>query len=207
MNVGLFGGSFNPPHVGHLIIAETIRDAFGLDQVLWMPNYVPPHKDLAGGTDAQDRLEMVRLAIADHPSFSVSDVEIVRGGRSYTVETLRSLQVQRSDDKWHLIIGADSLADFHNWREPDEIAERAQLIVYERMGVEISAMESRFRDKAIAADAPVVDVSSTMIRRRLREGRSVRYLLPASVQAYIQSKGLYQEIAVPIAKANSNRGE
>lgn len=197
MNVGIFGGSFNPPHVAHLIIAESIRDQFGLDEVWWIPNAQPPHKPGADLAPAADRLAMTERAVGDHPHFVVSDIEIRRAGVSYTVETLRELQNLHPDVTFWLIIGSDSLNTFSSWHQPNEIAERVGLIVYKRPGEAHAVAEPRYANGARFASAPILEISSTEIRARCQAGRSIRYLVPAAVHAFIEERGLYQPVEEP----------
>lgn len=191
MDVGLFGGTFNPPHLAHLVIAEAVRDQFGLDEVLWMPSRNPPHKDDADIAPAACRLAMTRLTVQDNPSFRVSKMEMEREGPSYTVETLRQLQEHRPSASFSLIIGGDSLRTFDEWHRGHEIIERAPLIVYDRFH-EGSEEPLSFRDRVHFVDAPMIDISSTDIRARCRKGRSIRYMVPESVRNYIRKHGIYR---------------
>ena len=195
MHLGLFGGSFDPPHVGHLVVAETLREAFALDRVVWMPAARPPHKPGHTLAPAADRLAMVRLAVAGNAAFEVSDLELRRadetGVPSYTVDTLRALHAAYPGAAWSLLIGEDSLATFGSWREPAEIARLARLVVYRRAGAG-AASAGPFAHDARFADAGPLDVSSTDLRARLRAGRSVRYLVPDAVGAYASAHGLYR---------------
>lgn len=194
MHVGLFGGSFNPPHLGHLVVAEALREACGLDRVIWMVAAQPPHKVGAELAPPEDRLEMTHRAIAGNPHFVVSDLEVRRaseqGGPSYTVDTLRQLTAALPDVRWSLLVGEDSLAAFHTWREPQEILQLAGLVVYRRSGANGEA--APLRDAARLVEAGRIDVSSTELRARVREGRSTRYLLPDAVADYVAARGLYR---------------
>lgn len=192
MDIGLFGGSFNPPHVAHLIVAEVARDQFGLDAVWWIPNARPPHKSHDELAAVDHRLEMTRRAVADNPAFRLCDIEVERAGVSYTVETVRALQQQHPDTDFALIVGSDSLDHFAEWHEPEEIAERVPLVVYKRPGVIEAVPEPRFANRVRFVAAPVMEVSGTEIRSRRRAGRSIRYLVPESVRTYIEDQGLYQ---------------
>jgi len=192
MDVGLFGGSFNPPHVAHLIVAEVARDQFGLDEVWWIPNATPPHKSPDELADVEHRLEMTKRAVSDNSAFQLCDIEIERAGVSYTVETVRALQEQYPDTDFGLIIGSDSLDHFAEWHRPDEIAERVPLVVYKRPGVIDTVPEPRFARHVRFVAAPVMEVSGTEIRSRCRSGRSIRYLVPEGVRTYIEENGLYQ---------------
>lgn len=192
MDIGLFGGSFNPPHVAHLIVAEVARDQFGFDEVWWIPNATPPHKPGDELAEVDHRLAMTRRAVEGNPSFRVCDIEVERSGVSYTVETVRVLQEQRPDTDFALLIGSDSLDHFGEWHKPDEIAERVPLVVYKRPGVIDAVPESRFANHVRFVSAPVMEVSGTEIRSRCSAGRSIRYLVPDAVRAYIEEHELYR---------------
>ncbi len=192
MNVGLFGGSFNPPHVAHLVVAEVVRDQFGLDEVWWIPNSTPPHKPNDELAAVQHRLAMTKRTVEGNPAFRVCGVEVERDGVSYTVETLRVLQDQHPDTDFALILGSDSLDHFANWHRPDEIAERVPFIVYKRPGAIESVADPRFVNDVRYAAAPVMEISGTEVRARRRAGRSIRYLVPEAVRAYIDTHDLYR---------------
>ena len=192
MNVGLFGGSFNPPHVAHLIVAEVVRDQFGLDKVWWIPNATPPHKPNDELVAVQHRLTMTERTVEGNPAFRVCGVEVERDGVSYTVETLRVLQDQHPDTDFALILGSDSLDHFADWHRPDEIAERVPLIVYKRPGAIESVANPRFANNVQYAAAPVMEISGTEVRARRRADRSIRYLVPEAVRSYIHTHSLYR---------------
>lgn len=193
MKIGLFGGSFNPPHVAHLIVAEIIRDQFGLSEVWWIPNATPPHKPDDELVAVEHRLAMTRRIVASNEAFRVCDLEVEREGVSYTVETLRVLQNEHPDTDFALLLGSDSLDSFAQWHCPDEIAERVPLIVYKRLGAIESVAEPRFANHVRYAAAPVIEVSGTEVRARCRAGRSIRYLVPEPVRTYIEAHDLYRE--------------
>ena len=197
--LGVFGGSFNPPHVAHLAVAEAAADQLALGQVLWIPAATAPHKQgRADVASAADRLHLTRLATAGNARFAVADVEIARGGVSYTADTLRTLSAVYPDTRLVLLLGGDSLAGFPTWREPDGIASLAELAVYARPGTDLApALEAA---QALGArvhvlDAPRLDLSSTELRRRLAAGQSARYLVPDAVLAAIDARGLYRGAA------------
>ncbi len=191
MNIGLFGGSFNPPHLAHLIVAETVREAFRLDQVWWIPACRPPHKAEDTLVSAEHRLEMTRRATQGHPAFVVSDVEVRRAGDSYTVDTVRALQTVHPEYAFSLLLGGDSLRDFGSWRQPEEIVARVPLIVYLRPGAADIVVAPYLAGRVRFAEAPLLAISGTEIRARLRAGRSIRYLVPDAVRSYIEAHGLY----------------
>jgi nicotinate-nucleotide adenylyltransferase len=186
---GIFGGSFNPPHIGHLAVAETCREAAGLDRVVWMPAWTPPHKqDDPGLASPSTRLAMVKAAIASNDHFDVSTLEVERRGVSYTVDTVRALEGDLA-----LIIGGDSLAGFEGWREPRAIVERARLVVYRRPGdnLDLEVLPDWLRDAVTIVEGPGLEVSSTEIRTRLAAGKTVRYLVPDPVLEVVRGEGLY----------------
>lgn len=193
MKIGLFGGTFDPIHVGHLIIAETVRSDFSLDRLLFVPAAVPPHKKYRDISSGSIRLEMVRSAISGHPYFEVSDAEIRRGGISYTVETVRRFQESEewAGNAFYLLIGADSFRDLKNWKKPKEILDRIRVLVVERPSFGIEEIEAGFDEGVTLVRAPLVGISSNEIRRRVREGKSIRYWVPESVEQIIRREGLY----------------
>lgn len=191
MRVGLFGGSFNPPHLAHLIVAETIREQFALDQILWMPAYHPPHKDPSHLAAAEHRLAMVQLATAQHAHFAVSDLEIQREGTSYTFHTVCTLQEQHPETTFFLLLGGDSLHGFPTWYQPDGILERVPLLVYHRPGSAPTIPEGLPTNRIHTTNAPQLDLASAYIRDRLHKHQSIRYLVPETVRAYIKKHRLY----------------
>ena len=193
MRTGIYGGSFNPPHLAHLIVAETMRDQFQLDRVIWMPCFIPPHKDPGQLVSPTHRLEMTRLAIEGNPAFEISDIELTRRGTSYTVDTLSTLRDKYPADDFYLIIGGDSLRDFMTWKSPEKIIEQARLLVFERSAEEMAPARAGtlFPDRINFAEAPLISISSRDIRRRAREGKSIRYLVPDVVSQYIVEHRLY----------------
>ncbi len=193
MRTGLFGGTFDPIHTGHLIVAETVRSDFKLDRILFIPAEKPPHKRDSYLSPSTVRLKMVELAISRHPNFEISDVEIQRGGTSYTVDTVRWFLESKEwrKDVLYLIVGSDSLLEMETWRDSTIILEKIQTLVVERPGFDWEKGDKRFLKKVTLVQIPLVDISSTEIRRRVREGKSIRYWVPEKVENYIQRKGLY----------------
>lgn len=198
MKVGIFGGTFDPPHVGHLIIAETVREQFGLDRVLWIPSRQPPHKENPD-IEPEDRLAMTLRTVADNEAFVVSELELKRTGPSYTIDTVQELQDTQPEREFVLIIGGDSLRTFHTWRAPDEILQRVPLVVYRRAPDDEQAAKERYARQARFADAPLLGLSSTDIRKRCRKGRSIRYLVPEAVRTYIAQHALYRTGQHPVS--------
>jgi nicotinate-nucleotide adenylyltransferase len=190
MRVGVFGGSFDPVHNGHLKAAEACRAAVPLDRVLFAPAFAQPLKPHGPIASAQDRLRMLELAIEGHSEFRVSTIEIERGGVSYTVDTLRQLSTSRPDDRLYLILGADALADLENWREPNEICRLATLLVVDRLG---TASPSHLPGANVVHVAmEPIDVSSNEIRGRLSRGEPIEHLVPPAVADLIADQGLYR---------------
>jgi nicotinate-nucleotide adenylyltransferase len=193
-SLALFGGSFNPPHVAHLAVAEAAAEAAGLERVLWMPAATPPHKQGDPAVaPAEHRRAMTRLAVAGNDRFAVYDGELRRGGVSYTVDTLRALRAEHPGADLVLLLGGDSLADFAaTWREPEAILDMARLVVYRRPGHSEAAVPPWVLEKTRFVDAPLLDLSGTALRARLAAGRTVRYLVPDAVCGYIARHGLYR---------------
>ena len=199
MRTGVFGGSFNPPHIGHLIIADWMREEFNLDRILWMPAARSPFKIDGPMAHATQRLEMVRCAVQGNPHFDVSDVEVRRGDVSYTIDTLRHLRGTLPGtvpgDELFLLMGSDSLAAFPEWREAAEIAKLAPLLVFRRPGETETLPAEWLRPLVRFAEAPRLEISATAIRDRCRRRLSIRYLVPDAVRAYIEKHDLYVDNA------------
>jgi nicotinate-nucleotide adenylyltransferase len=199
MRVGIFGGSFDPIHFGHLILAEYCRTGCALDRVLFVPTASAPHKSHQQHSDATHRIEMLKLAIAGHQAFEVSEVEIERGGLSYTVETLRQLNAHHGDWDMYLLLGADSLEDLPTWREPVEICKLASLVVVGRPGaaLDIEGLRNKLPDaqpsemNVTGIEMPPLGISSTEIRKRIADGQSIRFQTPRAVEMYIEAQNLY----------------
>ena len=184
--IGVFGGTFNPPHMGHLVIAERARAAASLDRVLFVPAALPPHKLGRSIVSPQHRLAMVRLAISGNRFFQVSDIEVRKGGISYTVDTLRLLAQTMPHAELYLILGGDSVAEYQSWKEPSEIRGLATLLMYPRETMDrmpVAGVE--------LLTGPLIGISSTEIRGKVARGESIRYLVPDSVARYIRSRRLY----------------
>ena len=194
MRLGLFGGTFDPIHLGHLILAESCREACGLDRVWFVVTASPPHKP-DGRTPVADRLEMARIATAGHPAFEVSEIEAHATGPTYSYQTLEALHAERPDDDLFFLIGADSLADLPGWRRPDRIAELATIVVVNRPGIDPPSSPPDLGPSArpiVRVDVPPIGIASTDLRRRRAEGRSIRYQVPRGVEAYLIEHGLYR---------------
>ena len=191
MKIGIFGGTFNPVHIGHLITAESVRELYSLDRVVFIPAKMPVHKELEDSIAAEDRFQMVKLAVEDNPCFDVSSVEINRASPSYTILTLHELKEEFPDSELFLIIGADSYNSIHTWKDYREILDTVTLIVMKRNRDEIRN-EYADRGEILIADNPEIEISSTDIRRRIRNNMTVKYILPQKVIEYINSRGLYK---------------
>jgi nicotinate-nucleotide adenylyltransferase len=195
--VGILGGTFNPPHLGHLVCAQEALDQLALDRVVLMPVAVPPHKEAAGDPGAAARANLCRLAAGEDERLSVSTLEIDRGGASYTVDTLREIQATAPGDELTFIVGCDMAFSLPSWREPEAVLGLATLAVAERSGVRREDIAQRLSplaggDRVRFFDMPRLDVSSSEIRRRVAAGRPIRYLVPDAVAQEIDRAGLYR---------------
>lgn len=179
--IGVFGGAFDPPHVGHLVVAQDVIEALDLDLLLIVPSARPPHRDAV--LDAEQRLELVRTVFDGDPRIEVSDIELRRPGPSWTVDTLKEVRRRWKPDELVLVIGADQYRSFDSWRDPLEILELAELAVMPRDG-ELPREDPRY--PFVAAPVTRVDVSSTRVRERLSTGRSVRYLVPDTIRERLE---------------------
>ncbi|MSR31636.1 MAG: nicotinate (nicotinamide) nucleotide adenylyltransferase [Gemmataceae bacterium] len=199
MRVGVFGGSFDPVHLGHLALAEACREAASLDEVWFIPAHFPPHKGTRALAWFEHRLEMLELAIAGHEPFRADPLERERPGPSFTMETLRLLSQQHPGNEWFLILGSDSALEFSTWKEPGKILQMATLVVHGRRGGELSGDFSSNLEKAAGVaprlievhGPPWFDISSTLLRERISQGKSIRFLVPRALEEYIRSKKLY----------------
>lgn len=199
MRIGIYGGTFDPVHLGHLVLAETCREQCQLDRIIFIPAGVPPHKQGRELTAGHIRADLLEFAVAGYGEFSVDRSEIKRSGPSFTVETLRALRQAHPDDELFFLMGADSLAEFHLWREPREIATLAGLIVVNRGTQPPSSRESLLPllgrdavDRIQFVTMPGIDISASDLRRRARDGHSLRYLVPRAVERYIIEHQVYR---------------
>jgi nicotinate-nucleotide adenylyltransferase len=197
VRIGILGGTFNPPHLGHLVCAQEAYLQLGLDRVMLIPARIPPHKPVDEEPGVEHRLEMCRLAVAgDEERFEVSDLEARREGPSFTVDTLEQLHSPMPDTELFLIVGGDVAVGFPSWREPERVLSVATLAVAERPGTRRAAVERaieqlRGGDRAKFFDMPEIGISSTMLRDRVRAGAPTRYLMPDAVRDYIDRHRLY----------------
>ena len=195
--IGILGGTFNPPHVGHLLMAQEAHAQLGLDAVVLMPVASPPHKEIAEDPGADARLELCRVAIEKDDRLRVSRMEIDRGGASYTVDTLREIHASAPEDELTFIVGGDQAQGLPDWREPEEILGLATLAVAERDGIARQQIAERIAplrgsERVRFFDMPRVDVSSSDVRQRVRESRPIRYLVPDDVVRLIGNHGYYR---------------
>jgi len=214
MRLAVIGGTFNPIHYGHLRAAEEVREALGVDKMLFIPACTPPHKADEPVVSPEARLEMTRLATEGNPFFEVSDMEVKRGGRSYTIETVRALKSERGPGiEVLLVTGSDSFNDITTWCEYEELVSLASFVVVARPGyavktpaeaLPVELARKFWYDSSVDAfvnsggntitylKTTLFDISSSEIRDKVKEGRSIRYLLPSAVERYISSNGLYR---------------
>lgn len=196
--IGIMGGTFDPIHMGHLITAEMVRAEAELDEVLFIPSARPPHKDGTRAASIADRFAMTACAIQDNPNFSLSDMELRREGPSYTVDTIAALHDQFDGAALFFITGADAMNDLYRWHEPHRLLRSCQFIVATRQGTPLD--ETLLAEQFTAEErrhihiipTPHLEISSTMIRARVRAGKSIRHLVPRAVEEYIVGRGLYR---------------
>lgn len=204
MRIGVYGGSFDPVHVGHLVVAECCREQAGLDRVVFMPAAVPPHKRDRLLATASHRVDMLRLATGGHDAFAVSTVEVDRGGVSYTADTLATLAATHPDHRLLLILGPDALADLPTWHAPDRVVAAAEILAVERIGIDdvptlvreprlaaLLGAEGAARVAAARVRVPAIGIRSSDLRAAVAAGRSIRYRTPRAVELHIRSHGLY----------------
>ncbi|MBL7094497.1 nicotinate-nucleotide adenylyltransferase [candidate division KSB1 bacterium] len=191
--IGLFGGSFDPIHNGHLQIAAAAQEQLLINEIFFIPAAIPPHKQHITLTEANHRLRMVQLSVEDNSDFKACDLEIRRSGVSYTIDTLTYFRhnYNLTCDQLHFIIGADGLVNFHKWLEPEKILQCCQVVVYNRAGVDLEAVNENIKKKVFFLNAPLIDISSTTIRNKIRSGESLNEFMPERVVDYILSNGLY----------------
>lgn len=193
MNICLFGGTFDPPHIGHLIIAESILSDLDIDKIIFIPSSIPPHKPLHSYSSASSRVEMLQISIKGTPAFQISDIELNRPGASYSVDTIKQIksQMSLSKEELYFVIGGDSLVEFQMWKKPNEILSLAQVIIAPRPSFTKDMVKPEFLEQVQFLDTPQIDISSSMIRERVREKKSIRYYVIPEVLEYIQEKGFY----------------
>ena len=191
--IGIFGGSFNPPHFGHLILAERCRELLQLDKIIFIPAYISPHKTNKNVVNPTDRLKMLKLAIKRNPYFDYSDIEIKRKGKSFTYDTLVSLLNKYTNSKLYLLIGMDNYNDFCNWKNYKEILQLCKVVVINRRTTKNKRIENSNIDysRFIFVDTLILDISSTEIRNRIKKKLSIRYYTTENVKNFIVKNNLY----------------
>jgi nicotinate-nucleotide adenylyltransferase len=191
VRICLFGGTFDPPHIGHLLIAQTVCEADNFDKILFIPANKPPHKKV--NTSLDDRLAMLNTAVEGNPNFEISDVEIRRGGVSYTIDTVKMVkeEIDQENDEIFYLIGSDSLMDFHNWKDPRGILDECQVLVAIRPGFRPSDIPAWILHRIQFANIPRFEISSTNIRHRWVENKTIRYMVTLPVWEYIHEHNLY----------------
>jgi nicotinate-nucleotide adenylyltransferase len=195
MKIGILGGTFNPIHIGHLILAEEAREKLALDKVIFVPTFIPPHKDNVDIAPAAARLRMVRIALAKNSYFSVSDVEIKRNGRSYTIDTIKDFKKKCPGDEFIFVIGSDLMNYLEGWKDITEIAKLVKIIAATRPGYPLEDIATYALGRLLGLSTlPIraVDISGFEIRKAIHEGKSFRYLVPEAVFEYINNKRIYQ---------------
>jgi nicotinate-nucleotide adenylyltransferase len=197
-SIGILGGAFNPPHIGHLVLAHEAAFQLALDSVVLMPVGEAPHKVIRPEPGREVRLELVRAVAADDDLLEVSELEVRADGPSYSVNTLAALHEERPDDELTFLMGADVAAGLESWREPERVLELARLGIAGRPGTVLDEAEAALdrlggRERAEIVPMPEIDISSTRVRRRIADGRPIRYVVPDPVRALIEERGLYRE--------------
>ncbi|MEH7124064.1 nicotinate-nucleotide adenylyltransferase [Bacillus sp. JJ1773] len=186
IRIGILGGTFDPPHLGHLIIANEVLNVYDLDEIWFMPNQEPPHKKKSNAIKEADRKKLLQLAISGHPNFKIELLELERSGPSYTYESMKILTRKHPDKEFYFIIGADMVEYLPKWRNIDELVKMVQFI-----GVNRPSYSNESHYPILYAEVPDVEISSSQIRNRLLENKTIRYLVPDSVRNYIKENQLY----------------
>ncbi len=198
VRLGVFGGTFDPVHYAHLLLAETCREELGLTELRFVPAGNPPHKPDAAITDGHTRADMLQLAVSGYPEFVVDRRELRRSGPSFTVDTLAEFSAEFPEAELYFILGADSLRDIPSWREPDRIAQLATIVAVNRPGLplptnqQVGEWVGRLADRVQVLQIPGTDLSATDLRQRVRDGKGLRFMTPKAVEAFIQQHAVYQ---------------
>jgi nicotinate-nucleotide adenylyltransferase len=189
----IFGGTFDPPHIGHLLIAQTICEEEKFDRIIFVPAYINPHKAKDVTSSVEDRFKMLKSAVSDNPHFEISDIEIKRGGISYSIDTIRYLKTEQklSRDELYFLIGSDILKTFPKWNQPEAILDESRVIVAVRPGFNPSSVPNWILSKIQFASIPRFELSSTKIRKRWRENQTIRYMVTQPVWEFINDNSLY----------------
>lgn len=196
--LGIMGGTFNPIHIGHLVCAEEALSQYGLDEIVFMPTGMPPHKEIEGGTSPEARYLMTVIATVVNPRFRVSRYELDKEQLCYTVDTVRCLREENAGVELYFITGADAVLEILDWKDPEELLQMANLIAATRPGYpldRLSEITGRFsrQDRVKVMEIPAIGVSSSLIRERVRRRMSIRYLVPVGVEQFIDKEGLYRQ--------------
>ena len=189
--VGIFGGTFDPIHLGHLITTQSVREIRNLDKIIFIPAFISPHKSEVKTSSPKDRLNMIKLSVNDISFFDYSDMEIKKGGVSYTVDTLRELKKQY--DELEFIIGYDNIFSFHTWKDPDEILKLAKIIVLKRKSSHPPPFKDEYYRQAVFVETRGIEISATDIRERVKNEMPINFLVPLNVMEYIYTHKLYTE--------------
>jgi nicotinate-nucleotide adenylyltransferase len=189
--IGIYGGTFDPIHHGHLITAQSVKELRKLDKIVFIPSYISPHKKDLKASASEHRINMLKLAVRDVPYFDWSDFEITRENISYTIDTLQ--EMKKHYDEIELILGADNMRTFDTWKSPDQIVKLATLIVLRRRTDSVSNSDNKYAENAVFLETPRIDISGTIIRRRVREGLPIDFLVPQNVMKYIYNFKLYKD--------------
>ncbi|HLS53589.1 MAG TPA: nicotinate-nucleotide adenylyltransferase [Tissierellaceae bacterium] len=199
MKIGILGGTFNPIHHGHLILSEYIREEARLDKIIFIPTGISPHKDQEEVLNKHDRKEMLKLALASNPNYKISTIEIDRQGKSYTIDTIKKLKNIYPKDDLYMIIGADSLLELNTWKDYEDIISSIKIIVMDRqvscrekLKEKITYYNKTYQGQIKRIETPIIEISATEIRRRIKRGKSIKYLLPELVEDYIIKNKLYR---------------
>lgn len=189
--IGIYGGTFDPIHTGHLITAQSVCELRKLDKIIFIPSFISPHKTDRITSSPKHRINMIKLAIKGIPYFDYSDIEIKKRDISYSIDTIRALK--SSYENIELIIGYDNLVTFDTWKEPDKILELVKLIVLRRKVKEDNSQRNKYFKKAVFAETPLIEIYGTEIRERIRNNKNINFLVPQKVMVYIYNQNLYKE--------------
>lgn len=200
MKIGILGGSFDPIHMGHLILGENVRDSLKLDKVIFIPTGINPFKGNRNTTSPTQRLEMIKLAIESNPHFTISTIEIEREGISYTIDTIKSLKGRYKEDDLYFIIGSDIIFQIEKWKDIQQLVKLCKFALVNRPGKELKEIDNKVEELSLKYNifferisSPFIDISSTDIRNRVRKKQSIKYLVPPKVEDYIIKHKLYVE--------------
>jgi nicotinate-nucleotide adenylyltransferase len=201
MRVCLLGGTFDPPHWGHVILAETLRSHFELEKFLFIPAYIPPHKQDRTISDARHRIEMLEIITGDNPYFSLDTCEIDREGVSYTIDTVREMKTRESlnSDEIGFLIGSDNYQELHKWKNADQLVDECQVVVAKRPDYPLGS-DKKYEDKVTFVNLPRVEISSSRIRERVQKGESIKYYVLPVIEEYIYAHNLYSGESVKVVE-------